>query len=841
MAVSLPRSLKIGETLVPNGYFPNMGFDSMSIKCNLFVTNYRLLFEPPQSASRPNVRHISLPLMTILETERESEISLQGEDEHNFITLSLKWGHKVHLYPLCDSDESLQQCNNITNAISQVHPPRHYRDLFCFTHHKAVVQHQEMSRNALPTDWGEIDMVMEYYRFRLLNPPHPPSPYRISLVNEDFSMCPTYPEFLAIPSSIPDEQLQKIAKHRAKGRIPVLSYVHQNGAGIFRCAQPLTGLTGVQNEEDLELLRAMGKCARQWNGSWTDTEDAEERKNQVEAMLNREQERQQEKERMNQIDKLYKLQKAEKKQRRKERLERGETGHHSSDSESSDSSDETSDPESDIVSLGESDLELGDISLNERALWNEYSSRPSQSQTTSIFHATKLPAHKSCPTPILYKDQPTSKKPPPVPPPPYVETEDRLNIPIPSSSPPDPPPPAISFLASSYAAPSTPTTSSLSNQSPIPQSPRSSKHDLFSLATVSVQQSSSLSNQSQTQSTTPGPTPRLLIFDARPRAAAVGNRFLSGGYEDMKQISSFASFQFLGIGNIHALRNQCTSFVSLLLQLHLFDINEEGDSKIKKDLITQLYSSSYFQSTSHLLRCVSLITSHILGLQNTYNSNSVLVIPSVSPESESSILIHCSDGWDRTSSLSSLTSLLLDPYFRTYDGFLNLIEKEWVAFGHRFRTRTGSGSLAYGDDKKKKRKEISPVFVQFLDCVFQLLCQNPNGFEFNERLVLQIYKHCTSCLYGNFICDCKNERKKITVTRETQSIWVKIKKKKNKYTNPDWNKDETIVLNPHALRIWRAYLPRSFFFEPTQTLQSFLSSTFQTQSLFERDGTKEED
>lgn len=32
------------------------------------------------------------------------------------------------------------------------------------------------------------------------------------------------------------------------------------------------------------------------------------------------------------------------------------------------------------------------------------------------------------------------------------------------------------------------------------------------------------------------------------------------------------------------------------------------------------------------------------------------------------VLIHCSDGWDRTSQLSSLGQLFLDPYFRTFKG-----------------------------------------------------------------------------------------------------------------------------------------------------------------------------
>lgn len=144
-------------------------------------------------------------------------------------------------------------------------------------------------------------------------------------------------------------------------------------------------------------------------------------------------------------------------------------------------------------------------------------------------------------------------------------------------------------------------------------------------------------------------------------------------------------------------------------------------------------SSNYFPHSMKKFRALSLSTTcdNLQWLGNVEDTKwlvyvrqllkAALHIVELLRQGES-VLLHCSHGWDRTSQLAALSQLILDPYYRTWEGFQVLIEKEWLSFGHPFQLR-----LSHGE---KADTQESPIFVQFLDCVWQLVRLYPNHFEY---------------------------------------------------------------------------------------------------------------
>ncbi|XP_026522885.1 myotubularin-related protein 7 [Notechis scutatus] len=252
----------------------------------------------------------------------------------------------------------------------------------------------------------------------------------------------------------------------------------------------------------------------------------------------------------------------------------------------------------------------------------------------------------------------------------------------------------------------------------------------------------------------------IYVVDTRPKLNAMANRAVGKGYENEDNYSNI-KFQFIGIENIHVMRS------SLQKMLEVCELTSPSMS----DFLWGLENSGWLK--------------HIKAIMDA----GIFIAKAVAEEGVS-VLVHCSDGWDRTAQVCSVASLLLDPYYRTIKGFMVLIDKDWVSFGHKFNHRYGNLD---GDPK-----EISPVIDQFIECVWQLMEQFPCAFEFNERFLIHIQHHIYSCQFGNFLCNNQKERQELKIQERTYSLWAHLWKNHADYLNPLYREDNNRTLHPQS-------------------------------------------
>lgn len=384
---------------------------------------------------------------------------------------------------------------------------------------------------------------------------------------------------------------------------------------------------------------------------------------------------------------------------------------------------------------------------------------------------------------------------------------------------------------------------------------------------------------------------RNLIVDLRSITNAMAQHALGAGTEIVENYRGFGRKDkaapgrcenptthqhvekiFCNIDNIHVMRDSLNKLSSVLSDLDRFPVASSGSIDNFFPLLQQsLTKTLWLHRLSLILQSVDRISKSV-HLNNT------------------NVLIHCSDGWDRTSQVSALTQLCLDPYYRTMEGFMILIEKEWLSFGFKFATRSDHGgcigavmpttakepkqdpvtadsepallassivsstpSLLLLNDITKAAvssfflkaaqhikstastakssmsldfkgeqlfqstyggsSERSPIFHQFLDCVFQIHRQNPTKFEFNSRLLKRLFYHSNSCQYGTFLC---NSEKELIVDEnvrpDTVSVWDYFLSRRGEFSNTAYVKppeDDVIFPDFTDIKWWCELYGRS--------------------------------
>lgn len=339
-----------------------------------------------------------------------------------------------------------------------------------------------------------------------------------------------------------------------------------------------------------------------------------------------------------------------------------------------------------------------------------------------------------------------------------------------------------------------------------------------------------------------GSTRRNLIVDARPKVNAIMNKAGGGGFEDVSNYTGNSGMPvelvYLNIANIHVMRKSLDKVVDSFANSDYIKFKPSEEA---------LRNSGWLGHIANMLDGAEMVA-RVIGLGGSH------------------VLLHCSDGWDRTAQVSALAQIMLDPYVRTLEGFITLVQKDFLSFGHKFRDRNGiegcekwyeieneriaprdgssdpnslnkigskaftgaknwfeksrgnifrqqndsrdslaeqspsrssspppnplvhsSPSTTAKEEKKHKTSEteISPMFHQFLDTVYQLLFQYPDAFEFNERFLRRLFFHVYSCQYGEFLFN--NEKERSQYQSRLPSVWSYFLSRKTEFTNPNFS------------------------------------------------------
>lgn len=346
-----------------------------------------------------------------------------------------------------------------------------------------------------------------------------------------------------------------------------------------------------------------------------------------------------------------------------------------------------------------------------------------------------------------------------------------------------------------------------------------------------------------------GSTRQNVIADARPKLNMLANRATGGGIENPAYYAGHNDMpievSFLNIANIHVMRSSLDKVIESLGNSDYLDLPPNQELLRKSAWLTHI--GGLLDGAEMVARVVGLGGSHVL--------------------------VHCSDGWDRTSQISALAQIMLDPHYRTLDGFITLVQKDFLSFGHKFRDRDGiegsekwfeieneriaparsredrgsepnnlqalstkalsgakswfeknKGSLfkqpnasrdslpdsrptsppplppnpllhstpnstpkpAAADEKKTMDpREVSPIFHQLLDAVFQLQHQHPAAFEFNERFLRRLYYQVYAGQYGEFLFNCERERA-APEHQKLPSVWGYFRARRAEFTNAEF-------------------------------------------------------
>jgi hypothetical protein len=290
--------------------------------------------------------------------------------------------------------------------------------------------------------------------------------------------------------------------------------------------------------------------------------------------------------------------------------------------------------------------------------------------------------------------------------------------------------------------------------------------------------------------------------------AAVANMAIGRGTEEVEKYRN-TELIYCGIDNMPTMRSSREAFCQAIYNNQdagsgldcLTSNSTAGNGATGTSSSSTNPGEGYWRridNSSWITHCSTMLTAAVLAATKIHLEGS-------------SILVHCSDGWDRTAQICSTAQILLDPYYRTLEGFFTLVEKDWCSFGHKFDDRCG-----HAESPVILPEERSPIFVQWLDVLQSIMIQfdsqEESHFEYNSYLLLFVADHVYSGLFGNFLGNSEFVRAhRYSVRSRTQSIWSYILENRSTFINNNY-KELPYPIWPscsvESLELWKRYYYR---------------------------------
>ncbi|CAI4231050.1 unnamed protein product [Auanema sp. JU1783] len=267
---------------------------------------------------------------------------------------------------------------------------------------------------------------------------------------------------------------------------------------------------------------------------------------------------------------------------------------------------------------------------------------------------------------------------------------------------------------------------------------------------------------------------RGIIFDTRHKSVAIASKSKGGGFEAVMHYSQWR-YVTCPCPKISDIKESLTKLVDVC--------NDSGMSVDK--YLSRLNQSQWQHSVMDMINAAANVAQCI-------ESDATPAVP---------VLVHGGEGVDTTLATTSLAQLILDPDARTFRGFQSLIEREWIMAGHPFQLRNAHSCYAQGAVTGRSE---SPVFLCFLNAVYELMHQYPSAFEFDEHLLIFLFEHSYASEFGTFLGCNENEKAQKKIKERTVSLWSYI-------NNPEVCRTfMNIDYHPNKGVIWPSILPQCF-------------------------------